>query len=82
MEIMDMVIYELYFEQHMKDCQIDVISYLKSYPWDNTSIDIAREIEYFYLWYQQSDNPIRQRMMLLETRSKNFIYQIHSKSKV
>jgi hypothetical protein len=82
MEIMDMVIYELYFEQHMKDCQIDVISYLKSYPWDNMLIDIARNIENFYLWYQQSDNLIRQRMMLLETRSKNLIYQIHSKSKV
>ncbi len=82
MEIIDMVIYELYFEQHMKDCQIDVISYLKSYPWNNISIDISKDIENFYLWYQQSDNIIRQRMMLLETRSKNLIYQIHSKSKV
>lgn len=80
MEIMDMVIYELYFEQHMKDCQIDVISYLKSYPWNNMPMDISMDIENFYLWYQQSDNPIRQRMMLLETRSKNLIYQIHSKS--
>ena len=80
MEIIDMIIYELYFEQHMKDNKIDVISYLKSYSWDIMSIDIAKGIENFYLWYQQSDNPIRQRMMLLETRSKNLIYQIHSKS--
>ena len=80
LEIIDVVIYELYFEQHMKDNRIDVISYLKTYPWNKLSKDISIDIENFYLWYQQSDNPIRQRMMLLETRSKNLVYQIHSKS--
>lgn len=80
MEIVDMVIYELYFEQHMKDNQIDVISYLKSYPWSIKPIDISVKIEEFYYWYQQSDNPIRQHIMLLETRSKYLLYQIHSKS--
>jgi hypothetical protein len=82
MEIIDMAIYELYFEQHMKDNKIDIISYLKSYPWGKMSMDISKDVEDFYLWYQQSDNPIRQRIMLLETRSKNFIYQIHLKSRV
>ena len=82
MEIIDMAIYELYFEQHVKENKIDVISYLKSYHWENMSMDTSKEIEKFYLWYQQSDNPIRQRIMLLETRSKNFLYQIHSKSRV
>lgn len=80
MEIVDMVIYELYFEQHMKDNQIDVISYLKSYPWSIKPIDISVNIKEFYYWYQQSDNPIRQHIMLLETRSKYLLYQIHSKS--
>jgi hypothetical protein len=82
MEIIDMAIYELYFEQYMKENKIDVISYLKSYHWENMSMDTSKEIEKFYLWYQQSDNPIRQRVMLLETRSKYFLYQIHSKSRV
>lgn len=80
LEIIDMIIYELYFEQHMKDNQIDVISYLKSYPWNIKPIDISVKIEKFYYWYQQSDNPIRQHIMLLETRSKHLLYQIHSKS--
>ncbi len=80
MEIVDMVIYELYFEQHMKDNQIDVISYLESYPWSIKPIDISVNIEEFYYWYQQSDNPIRQHIMLLETRSNYLLYQIHSKS--
>ena len=77
-EIVDMVFYGLYFEQHMKDKQIDVVSFLNTYTWDNGHKNIQKEIESFYLWYQQSENPIRQRIMLLETRSKDLLYPIHT----
>ena len=77
-EIVDMVIYELYFEQHMKDNQINVVPFLNTYKWDNGQKEIQKEIESFYLWYQQSENPIRQRVMLLETRSKDLLYPIHT----
>ena len=73
-----MVIYELYFEQHMKDNQIDVVSFLRTYIWESAHNDIQKGVESFYLWYQQSENPIRQRIMLLETRSREFLYQIHT----
>lgn len=74
-EIIDMIFYELYFEQHMKDNHIDVISDLNNYEWSNTSD--ASTIESFYKWYQQSENMVRQKIMLLDTRSRNFIYLIH-----
>lgn len=74
-EIIDMIFYELYFEQHMKDHQIDVIADLNKYDW--SSISDAATIETFYKWYQQSENMVRQKIMLLDTRSNNFIYQIH-----
>ena len=74
-EIIDMIFYELYFEQHMKDNQIDVIADLNNYDW--SSISDATTIEAFYKWYQQSGNMVRQKIMLLDTRSYNFIYQIH-----
>ena len=74
-EIIDMIFYELYFEQHMKDNQIDVISDLNNYVWSN--ISNASTIESFYKWYQQSENMVRQKIMLLDTRSRNFIYLIH-----
>ena len=74
-EIIDMIFYELYFEQHMKDNQIDVISDLNNYEWSN--ISDASTIESFYKWYQQSENMVRQKIMLLDTRSRNFIYLIH-----
>lgn len=74
-EIIDMIFYELYFEQHMKDNQIDVIADLNKYDW--SSISDAATIEAFYKWYQKSENMVRQKIMLLDTRSNNFIYQIH-----
>lgn len=74
-EIIDMIFYELYFEQHMKDNQIDVIADLNNYDW--SGISDAVTIEAFYKWYQQSENMVRQKIMLLDTRSNNFIYQIH-----
>ena len=38
-----MIVYELYFEQHMKDKQIDVVSFLNTYTWDNGHKDIQKE---------------------------------------
>ena len=81
MEIVDMVVYELYFEKHMIDNGIDIVSYLKENLWFQLS-DMPIEIERFYLWYQKPENLIRQRIMLLETRSYNLLYQIHSTSRV
>ena len=75
-EIVDMIFYELYFEQHMKDNLIDVISDLNNYDWSGIS-NVDTTIESFYKWYQQSENMVRQKIMLLDTRSHNFIYQIH-----
>ena len=76
-EIVDMIIYEFYFEEHMKAQHIDVISDMMTYQFD--SEPIMDSIKNFYDWYQQPDNSIRQKLLLLETRSKNFINKIIQK---
>lgn len=75
-DILNMIIYELYFGAHMKEKEIDVIADLKGYKFDNT--DLSKEIEHFYTWYQKSENMVRQKLMLLDTRSNKFIYLIHT----
>ena len=75
-EIIDMVVYELYFGEHMKEKGIDVISNLDAYSFKNTADSEA--IKDFYQWYQSSENTIRQKILLLETRSKEKLYLIHS----
>lgn len=75
-DVLNMIIYELYFGEHMKEKGIDVIADLKGYKFDNT--DLPKEIEHFYTWYQKSENMVRQKLMLLDTRSNKFIYLIHT----
>ena len=75
-DVLNMVIYELYFGDHMKEKGIDVIVDLKGYKFNNA--DLPKEIEQFYTWYQKSENMIRQKLMLLDTRSNELIYLIHT----
>jgi ethanolamine utilization cobalamin adenosyltransferase len=76
-----MVVYELYFADHMKEQNIYVIERLKQSPLVDLSIkDIRERIEKTYKWFQTSDNLVRQSLMLLDTRSKDLLYFIHLKA--
>ena len=77
-DILDMVVYDLYFADHMKEQNIYVIERLKQSPLVDLSIkDIRERIEKTYKWFQTSDNLVRQSLMLLDTRSKDILYFIH-----
>lgn len=77
-DILDMVVYELYFADHMKEQNIYVIERLKQSPIVDLSIkDIRERIEKTYKWFQTSENLVRQSLMLLDTRSKDILYFIH-----
>ena len=80
-DILDMVVYELYFADHMKEQNIDVIERLKQSPLVDSSLKNERErVEKTYKWFQTSDNLVRQSLMLLDTRSKDLLYFIHLKA--
>lgn len=81
-DIMNMVIYELYFEDHMKEQKIDIAQYLSPKPLKESMNDDekAEIIGGFYLWYQSAENIIRQRIMLVETRSPDLIYKINKET--
>jgi adenine-specific DNA-methyltransferase len=70
-----MMVYELYFEEHMKKVGIDVLQFINPKPIDTLKSDKekAEVIQEFYEWYQKPDNAVRQRMLLVDTRSKDII---------
>ena len=74
-DILNMMVYELYFEEHMKEVGIDVLQFLNPKPIDSLKSDNekAEVIKEFYEWYQKHDNAVRQRMLLVDTRSKDII---------
>lgn len=75
-DILNMMVYELYFEEHMKEVGIDVLQFINPEPLENSHIK-EKVIGDFYLWYQMPENPVRQRILLVETRSKNIIALIN-----
>lgn len=78
-DVLDMMVYELYFEKHMKEKGIDVLQFIHPRPIDNISDENekAEIIREFYLWYQKPENEVRQRILLIETRSKDTIAVIN-----
>ena len=60
----------------MKQNGLDVLADLESYTFGKDSI--SKEIERFYIWYQKSENKVRQKLILLDTRSRNFINLINN----
>ena len=78
-EVLNMMVYELYFETHMKENGIDVLQFINPKPIADilSSAAKAEVIKDFYLWYQKPENPVRQRMLLVETRSKDKIALIN-----
>jgi len=76
-EVLDMMVYELYFEQHMREVGIDVLHFVSKQLKEIEGKPIEAQIREFYLWYQKPENSVRQRMLLIETRSPDIIALIN-----
>lgn len=78
-EIINMIVYELYFEQHMTENGIDVLQFIQPKSITNLKNDLEKGeiVKDFYLWYQKPENPVRQRILLVETRSPEILAVIN-----
>jgi adenine-specific DNA-methyltransferase len=78
-ELVDMMVYELYFEKHMKEKELDVLQFV-NFP-DISKMDSFEEkrdaIQKIYFWLKEKDNPIRNRILVSSTRSPNIIKRIN-----
>ena len=65
------MIYELYLEEHMKEKDIDVLQFV-NFPNISRmqSFEEKRDaIQKVYFWLKEKDNPIRNRILVSESRS-------------
>lgn len=78
-EVLNMMVYELYFEEHMKEKEIDVLQFI-NFP-DISKMETFEEkqaaIQKIYYWLKEKDNPIRNRILVSATRSPNIIKRIN-----
>lgn len=77
-ELIDMCVYELYFVGHMQKNNLMVVHELMQAPFMHKELDVEDKVEETYLWLMKSENKVRQRIMLLDTRSPQLLGRIHN----
>lgn len=83
-DVANMMVYEMYFNQHMKELDIDVLQFVdtETYfkPIENLSNPEEKKdiIATCYKWLQESSNPIRNRIILSNIKSTDIIRRINS----
>ncbi|WP_407931490.1 Eco57I restriction-modification methylase domain-containing protein, partial [Ignavibacterium album] len=80
-DVLNMMIYELYFREHMHELEIDVLRFVDEKSLPSLGKDNIKNVEIIggvYKWLQDQDNPIRNRVILSNIRSKNIIRRINS----
>ncbi len=78
-EVLNMMVYELYFEEHMKEKEIDVLQFVDFHNiLKMETFEEKRDaIQKIYYWLKEKDNPIRNRILVSSTRSSNIIKRIN-----
>jgi hypothetical protein len=78
-DVLNMMVYELYFEGHMKEVGLDVLQFLDPEQLEDLSKDKdkVKTIEGFYLWLQTPDNKVRQRINIIDIKSPNILSKIN-----
>jgi hypothetical protein len=71
-DLVNMMVYELYFEEEMKAKEIDVLQFIneKAFPDITKACDPKTIIQKVYYELQQKDNPIRNRILVASSRSE------------
>jgi hypothetical protein len=78
-DTLNMMVYELYFKEHMKELNIDVLQFTKFQSIGHLeNQEKANVIGKAYNWLQEKENPIRNRIILSNIRSTDIIRVINA----
>ncbi|HRO85558.1 MAG TPA: TaqI-like C-terminal specificity domain-containing protein [Niabella sp.] len=85
-DIANMMVYEMYFTQHMQELEIDVLQFIdteKHFKPIDTSEAADKEVNAkiigdCYKWLQEQDNAIRNRILLSNIKSPDIIKRINA----
>lgn len=80
-DVLNMMVYELYFEEHMKQEEINVLKFIDTKLFPSLTKDDKNNAELIgkvYKNLQEQENSIRNRIILSNIRSKDIIRRINS----
>ncbi len=69
--VVDQMVFELYFEKHMKELEIDILQYFKFPDLNAFSGNSEKKEAIIKSWYelQEKENKIRNRILVADSRS-------------
>ena len=78
-DVIDMMVYELYFEKHMKEAGLNVLQFISPKPISDLENlkDKEEVIQGFYLWLQTPNNQVRQRINIIDVKSPDILSKIN-----
>ena len=79
-EVLNMVVYEIYFKNYMVEKRLDVLNDLWPHPIE-TNENKGETVRRFYKWIQHSDNKVRNRIIAVDIKSPDFLSRINSSVK-
>lgn len=79
-EVLNMIVYELYFYNHMKEVELLVMSDLWPHSLRESS-DKAETIRDFYKWLQHPENKIRNKILAVDLKSPYILSRINASTK-
>ncbi|WP_312332514.1 Eco57I restriction-modification methylase domain-containing protein [Sphingobacterium sp.] len=85
-DVANMMVYELYFTEHLKELELDVLQFIDTEQYfkpidttENADAEAnAKIIGECYNWLQKQDNPIRNRILLSNIKSPDIIKRINA----
>lgn len=85
-DVVNLMVYELYFTEHLKELGLDVLKYIDIEQYfkaidTSENADLAANakiISECYNWLQMQDNPIRNRILLSNIKSPDIIKRINA----
>lgn len=75
-QILEMLVLELYFDEYMMDTGLSIEDSLSGSILNESAYDILSRPKEIYKWFQTSSNIIRQKILLLDSRSSELLYPI------
>lgn len=77
-QMLDMMIFELYLPEYVQERNISISDDLQNSILVNNSINTSSDVSEVYSWFMSANNKVRQKLMLLDTRSPELLYPIYT----
>ena len=73
-QMLDMIVFELYLPDYLQEKSLSLSKDLYESPLVSEGFSASEDVFEVYHWFMSANNKVRQKIMLLDSRSSDFLY--------